>query len=304
MPLYRFAFRAMAAENEVQLHAPTQPQAAVAAQAAIEEVRRIEAKYSRYRPDSIVSRINAAAGGDPVPVDDETRGLLEFADACFRESDGLFDPTSGILRRAWNFEVARVPTEAELAPLLARIGWGKVERGPQGVRLAEAGMELDFGGFGKEYAVDRAIAVLVGQGVEIAMVNLAGDLAITAPLPRGEPWRVGVRHPRQANALAATIAVASGALATSGDYERFLEVGGLRHCHILDPRTGRSARGFRSVTVLAPTCLVAGAATTVAMLRGEAAGAAWLERLGLAHHAIRGDGSILDRTGGPEGRAC
>ncbi len=293
MALHRFTFRAMAAENELQVHAEDAGLAQSAAAAAIDEVMRIEAKYSRYRSDSVVSRINAAAGRDPVPVDEETARLLDFADACYRQSDGAFDPTSGILRRAWRFDVARVPGETELAPLLALIGWERVERVGSHVRLPREGMELDFGGFGKEYAVDRAAATLRERGVEHAFVNLAGDLAVLGEQPGGEPWRVGIRHPREEGAVIATVPVTSGGLATSGDYERFIEVQGVRHCHILDPRTGRSARGFQSVTVHATSCIVAGSAATIAMLKGADAGLAWLRSLGLTFFCVLAAGEIV-----------
>ncbi len=297
MPLHRFTFRAMAADNEIQVHAACEPEAQAAAKAAIDEVLRIEAKYSRYRADSVVSRINAAAGAAGVDVDEETERLLAFADACHRNSGGRFDATGGVLRRAWDFKRARVPTEGELAPLLALIGWDEVERGAGRVRLPRAGMEIDFGGFGKEYAVDRAVAVLIERGAPCAMVNLAGDLAITGALPGGSPWRVGIQHPRRTDALIATLPVASGALATSGDYERYVEVDGVRHCHVLDPRSGRSARGFQSVTVIAPSCLVAGSATTIAMLMGETAGLEWLRALGLAHFCVTESGALVDASG-------
>ena len=303
MALYRFAFQAMAAENEVQVHAGEERVAAHAAHAAIEEVRRIESKYSRYRNGSVVSRINAAAGGDPVAIDAETEALLDFADACYRQSDGAFDATAGVLRRAWRFDRNEVPSDDALAPLLALIGWPRVERAKGSVRLPLAGMELDFGGFGKEYAVDRAAAKLREAGAQSALVNLAGDLAILAPQPDGEPWRVGIRHPRNEGALIARLPVYSGALATSGDYERFIEAGGIRHCHILDPRNGRSARGFRSVTVHAGTCLVAGSASTIAMLLGAGAGLEWLRELGLAHFCVMEDGAIVEAFGSP-GAQC
>jgi thiamine biosynthesis lipoprotein len=294
MTLHRFPFRAMAAENEVQIHAADPGTAARAAASAVAEVRRIEDKYSRYRESSVVSRINAAAGGEPVFVDDETCGLLDYADACHRQSGGLFDATSGVLRRVWRFDRARVPRDEELAPLLGLIGWHRVERSGSRVRLALAGMELDFGGFGKEYAVDRAAEVLRAAGIESALVNLAGDLCVLGPTPGGEAWQVGIRHPRKAGELIARLPVHSGCVATSGDYERFFEVDGVRHCHILDPRTGRSVQGLRSVTVQAPSCLVAGSATTIAMLLGEDAGLAWLATLGLPHFCVRAAGTIAD----------
>jgi FAD:protein FMN transferase len=298
MTLHRFTFRAMAAENEVQVHADDASVAEAAASSAIEEVLRIEAKYSRYREDSVVSRINAQAGGAAVAIDAETRGLLVFADACFRQSRGAFDATSGVLRRAWRFETGHVPTDAELAPLIALVDWEFVELSEASVRLPIEGMQLDFGGFGKEYAVDRAALMLKEKGVQSALVNLAGDLAVLAPHPDGSPWRVGIRHPRREDTLLASLPVASGALATSGDYERFIEVEGVRHCHILDPRTGHSARGFRSVTVHAASCLVAGSATTIAMLKGRDDGLAWLRELGLAHLCVLDDGTVIDAFGG------
>ena len=293
--LHRFTFRAMAAENEVQVHADDAAAAERAARAAIEEVLRIEAKFSRYRADSVVSRINAQAGRAAVEIDEETAQLLAFADACWRESGGLFDATSGVLRRAWRFsDPVHVPSAAELAPLVALIGWDRVELEGRRVRLPAAGMEIDFGGFGKEYAVDRAAAALREAGAASAMVSLAGDLAILAPQPGGEPWRVGVKHPRREGTLIATIPVSSGAIATSGDYERFVEVDGVRHCHVLDPRTGRSARGLSSVTVHAPACLVAGSATTVAMLKGATEGVAWLRTLGLPFVCALETGELID----------
>jgi thiamine biosynthesis lipoprotein len=292
----------MAAENEIQVHAQDAAQAEAAARTAIDEVKRVEAKYSRYRPESLLSRINASAGGEAVAIDEETAALFEFADACFRQSGGLFDITSGVLRRAWRFDEARVPSDEELAALVPFIGWNRVivDAGGAspgcvpGVRL-EAGMEIDFGGFGKEYAVDRAAACLKEAGVASAMVSLAGDLTILGPQPDGVAWNVGIQHPRRRDVLIARLPVFSGAIATSGDYERYVEVDGVRHCHVLDPRTGRSARGFRSVTVHAPSCLVAGSASTIAMLKGAKDGLAWLESLGLRHLCVLEDGAIVDR---------
>ncbi|MBC8021621.1 MAG: FAD:protein FMN transferase [Burkholderiales bacterium] len=295
MTLHRFTFRAMAAENEVQVHCDDAARAEAGANAAIAEVNRVEAKYSRYREDSVLSRINAAAGGAAVAVDDETMGLLAFADACFRQSEGLFDATSGVLRRAWNFREARVPTGAELGALLPLVGWDRVEISNAHVRLPRAGMELDFGGFGKEYAVDRAALVMRTMGFASAMVNLAGDLVVLGPQPGGTPWRLGIRHPRRDDKLLASLPVTSGAIATSGDYERFVEVEGVRYCHILDPRSGMPARGLQSVTVHGASCLVAGSATTIAMLMGADSGPQWLQELGLAHLCVAEDGTVIDR---------
>jgi len=288
----------MAAENEIQVHDRDPLRARAAADLAIAEVARIEAKYSRYLAQSVVSRINGAAGGEAVAIDEETWKLLVFAGECYEQSGGLFDATSGVLRRAWRFNSGVVPTEERLQALLPLVGWKRVELARDTVRLPLRGMELDFGGFGKEYAVDRAARVMREAGVGSGLVNLAGDLAILGEQPDGSPWQVGIRHPREHGVLLATLPVDSGAIATSGDYERFLEVDGVRHCHVLDPRTGRSAQGFRSVTVHAPSCLIAGAASTVAMLKGREAGLAWLDSLALAFLAVLDDGALVDRFRG------
>jgi thiamine biosynthesis lipoprotein len=287
----------MASENELQVHAPSREHAARAACAAIAEVERIEAKYSRYRGDSVVSRINAAAGCEAIAIDEETSGLLDYAHACWGESGGLFDPTSGVLRRAWRFDAAVVPSDDAIASLLGLVGWVGVERDRGFVRLPLSGMELDFGGFGKEYAVDRAGAVLRGMGIGSALVNLGGDILVTGPAPDGAPWRVGIRHPRRTHELVARIAVSAGAVATSGDYERYFEKDGVRYCHILDARSGRPIHGFQSVSVLGETCLVAGSASTIAMLKGEREGLAWLQASGARYLCVGASGDLHDGTG-------
>jgi hypothetical protein len=140
-------------------------------------------------------------------------------------------------------------------------------------------MELDFGGIGKEYAADRAAAVLAQSGVEYALVNLGGDVRVVGPQADGAPWRIGIRHPREPNRVLATIALSEGALATSGDYERFFELEGKRYCHILDPRAGRPVDTFQSVSVVAPLCVVAGSCATIENRQfngpGRVSSAAW-----------------------------
>lgn len=270
---FRVAFEAMAGRNEIVVDGVAPEVAGAAIAAAIAEVRRIEAKYSRYRADSVVSRINASAGSKlGVEIDAETAALLDFAGTLFVSSDGLFDVTSGPLRRAWNFREARVPAEAELAPLLFLVGWQLVERDARSVRLPRAGMELDFGGIGKEYAADCARSVLEREGVTHGLVNLAGDIALVGPRADGAAWSLGVQHPRDADATCASVRLARGALATSGDYERFFVTPeGRRCCHILDPRTGQPVSHWQSVSVVAPTCAAAGALSTIAMLLGAQA---------------------------------
>jgi FAD:protein FMN transferase len=291
MPVFRIPFQAMASPCEVVLDADDDDAARALSDIAIGEVRRIETVYSRYRPDSIVSRINAAAGQHFVECDDETLRLLDFADQLYEESGGLFDITSGVLRQVWDFKAGRVPNEAELTACVARIGWRRIERRGREVRLPQAGMELDFGGFGKEYAADRAAEALLAAGARHGYVNLAGDLRVFGPRPDGTPWSVGIQHAREPNSVMASIALKMGALATSGDYERYFERDGQRYCHILDPRTGRSVTHWRSVSVLAPQAIVAGAVSTIAMLRQEQ-GLAYLQASGFDFLAIDHMGDV------------
>jgi thiamine biosynthesis lipoprotein len=274
---------------ELQVYAGTEPVAAFAQGEA--EVRRLERKYSRYRDDSVATTVNRSAGAAAgIEVDDETAGLLDFAQTAWEQSEGLFDITSGALRRAWDFKAARVPTQAQLDAALAHVGWQRLRWQRPRLQLG-AGMELDFGGVVKEYAADGAARVLREAGVRHGLVELGGDIAIVGPHPDGTPWQVGVRNPRAPDAAIASIALPAGGIASSGDYERFFEAGGRRYCHILDARTGWPVEGLASVSVVAEQCLVAGAASTIAMLKGAVEGPRWLESLGLACFCVATDGS-------------
>ena len=161
-----FSFSAMASPCEIRLAGAARAQLAEAAALAIAEVRRIEHKYSRYRDDSVVTRINREAGRAEVAIDPETAALLRYADQCYRLSGTLFDITSGALRRAWDFRRTppRLPTGAELEAAVSAIGWCDVEWSDHTIRLPRPGMEIDFGGICKEYAADRIEAVWQSHG--------------------------------------------------------------------------------------------------------------------------------------------
>jgi len=276
----------MASASAVHLQAESLASSTLIALAAEAEVRRIEARYSRYRTDSELARINTiAAAGGSTDIDAETVGLIAYAKACFQSSEGAFDITSGLLRRVWDFSAARLPEQREIDALLPHIGLDKVTLSGSRLSFAVAGMELDLGGLGKEYAADRAAEVCSALGARHGFVDLGGDIRVIGPQDDGEPWRIGIRDPRDAAALVAEVALGEGALATSGDYERFIDVDGRRYCHIIDPRTGWPAQGLSSVTVISERCLVAGSLSTAAMLRGGE-GIEWLRRLGVRHIAV------------------
>jgi len=291
-----FGFRAMACGCEVRLCAPDEATAHHWARLAIDEVRRIEKKLSRYTEDSVTAAINRAAGGPPITVDEETAALIDFGATLWQSSGGRFDLTSGVLRRAWRFDVPRPPSPEEVDALLERVGWARVEWdcAARRLRLPLDGMELDFGGIGKEYAADRAAGVLLAAGARHGFINLGGDVRAFGPEPDGRPWRIGIQHPRAAAGVTlGAIEVTSGALATSGDYERYIEVEGLRYCHILDARNGWPAQHWRAVSVAAPACVAAGACATVAMLMPRAQALAFLHEQRLAYLAVDAQGEVV-----------
>jgi len=235
------------------------------------EARRIEGKYSRYRAGNIVHAINTAAGR-PVEVDEETARLIDYAAQLFELSSAKFDITSGVLRKAWRFDGSnRVPKRAAVRALLERVGWQRVRWERPWLTLAP-GMQIDFGGIGKEYAVDRAAAA-IERLVPQSLLNFGGDLRALGPSLGMRPWIVGVETPRgNAMAPAQRIELERGALATSGDARRYLLKNGKRYGHILDPTTGWPVEGApRSVTVAAPTCTQAGMLATFALLNGRGA---------------------------------
>lgn len=292
LALYRFPFRAMGSPCEIQLYSCDKRHAQSVADKAMADVWRIEARYSRYREDSVLSGINhVAAKGGVVALDEETAALLHYADTCYQQSEGLFDISSGVLRQAWDFKAQKIPKKALIKQLLNGVGWDKVRLSATQISFKRPGMQLDFGGIGKEYAVDRAAAICKEQGIEHGLVDLGGDIKIIGPHADGRPWSVGLRHPRKPDALLANVKVYAGAVASSGDYERCIVVNGRRYGHVLNPKTGWPVNGLVGVTVLAEQCVIAGSACTIAMLM-ESRGQQWLDALGLQHIWMDPDGKI------------
>lgn len=286
------AFRAMGSPCCIHLYAESPTHGAEAAHKIEAEVLRLEQKYSRYRDDSLTAAINRAAlDASSIEVDSETAALLDYAHTAWLQSDGLFDITSGLLRRAWNFRTGNIPSQKEIDLLLPHIGWGKLTWHNPKLSFTRRGMELDFGGYVKEYGADCAAAVALQQGIQHGLIELGGDIRVIGPHPDGRPWSVGIRHPRIAGQVLAQIALASGAIASSGDYERCIEHNGQRYGHILNPHTGWPVQGLISVSVVADHCLLAGSATTIALLRGDT-GTDWLDSLGLPWLAMDAHGTV------------
>jgi thiamine biosynthesis lipoprotein len=263
-------FTAMASPCEVLVPSMSHQAALAIGAVAAQEAWRIEKKFSRYRDDSVTAWIHRNRG-IAIEVDEETAALMDFASQCFDLSEGLFDITSGVLRRVWRFDGSdRIPDTAAVDALLPLIGFEKLQWNPPRLLLPE-GMELDFGGIGKEYAVDRAYELLAARNTIPLLVNFGGDLRANRPPPHG-PWQVGIERPDTEREPTLLLDLEQGALATSGDSRRYLLRDGVRYGHILHPRTGWPVLGApRSVTVAASSCTEAGLLATMALLHGARA---------------------------------
>jgi thiamine biosynthesis lipoprotein len=276
-------FTAMASPCEVLVDTTERADAERLGRVAQDEALRVERKFSRYRTDNMIHEINHSAGR-PFEVDAETAGILDYAATLYEASGGLFDITSGILRRVWKFDGSdRVPSQAAVGEILPFVGWDKVAWDRPRLTLP-AGMEIDLGGIGKEYAVDRAAGLIAALTARSYLVNFGGDLFASGLRSGGRPWGVGIDDPEQTGEAALyRVEISRTGLATSGDARRFVTWNGKRLGHILNPRTGWPVeRAPRSVTVAAATCLEAGTLATLAYLQGPRA-SAFLEEQGVTH---------------------
>jgi thiamine biosynthesis lipoprotein len=268
--LLAVCFTAMASPCELLLPSTEDSAALQLGILVAQEAWRIEKKFSRYRTDSVTAWIHENRG-IRIEVDAETALLLDFASRCFDLSEGLFDITSGVLRYAWKFDASdRIPEADAIGSLMTRVGFDKL-RWQSPHLFLPAGMELDFGGIGKEYAVDRAYDLLAACRAAPFLINFGGDLRANRSPPHGA-WQVGIERPDTQRQATMILDLEHGALATSGDSRRYLLKDGVRYGHILDPRTGWPvAHAPRSVTVAASSCTEAGLLSTLALLHGARA---------------------------------
>lgn len=278
--LWRVRFRAMASPCEVLIDGTDRPTAERLAVLASDEAWRIERKWSRYRDDALPALLRAAAGR-PLEIDPETARLIDFGADLHRRSEGGFDLSSGVLGSLWHFDGgSRWPEAHAVQALLAHVGWSRAAWDGQRLQLP-AGMSLDFGGIGKEYAVDRSLLRLASETDAALLVNYGGDLAANRPRRDGQPWQVGILESER------TLRLWQGGVATSGSAFRYLCHNGRRYSHILDARSGYPVPDAPyAVTVAAPSCSAAGALSTLAMLAGAGA-ETFLNMQGADYHVLR-----------------
>ena len=276
-------------------------------EAAVEEIVRIEAMLSSWRPTSVTSQVNGAGVAEDIDVPEEWSDLVQRCAAIHRLTRGAFDPTVQPLVDLWVFDGDTIepPAGAAIDAALERVGLdGLLLDTVRGTaRWTQANGRIGFGAIGKGYTADRVADLLQGRGVESGVINMGGDLRAwgLAPAedasPRG-PWTVGIADPEATGTLRSTLTIGDRAVVTSGDAERYVVIDGVRHGHIIDPRTGWPARGLRSVTVVCASAELADALATAAVVEGPDRGRRMLEELpGVEGLLLLEDGSVRTTSG-------
>jgi len=263
----------MAGPCELIIDSPDKSLAQTCYEIAKTEAKRIEHKFSRYRTDNLIYEINHAEG-KPILVDEETAQLIDYANECFSISNGLFDISSGVFRTIWQFKPnSKIPSQEKISDTLQHVGWQNIHWENPTITLPSK-MEIDFGGIGKEYAVDRTALLIASRtGFKNILVNFGGDIVALGPRKNNSPWEIGLQNPEDKKAFKHTkIQLHTGAVTTSGDLHKFIKQNGKRYGHIINPKTGwPSINAPRQVTVIGSTCIEAGILSTLAILHGEGA---------------------------------
>lgn len=274
LPLRRLNFHAMGTPCSIQFAAADQRAAQNYEREAVQWVQRFEARYTRFRDDSLIGQINLSAG-EWVEVDAEMDRMLDMCGTVHFMTQGIVDVTAGPLARLWDYHAPhpRLPTQAQVDAAKELVGWHRIERESGRIRLPRTGMSLDFGGWGKEFAVDTVAAMASDFGIESVLVDFGHDIRAIGKPPGRPAWHIGLEDPAKSEGIWGSIAALGCGVASSGDYQRGFTIEGQRYGHIIDPRDGRPAtHGLRQVTVIAPTCLQAGMLATAAFVLGADAG--------------------------------
>jgi FAD:protein FMN transferase len=252
---------AMGTAFVIEMYGPDEHLMQTAADQAFAELRRVNQMLSNYRPSSELSRVNECAGTTPVKVSPEFFDLLTACKTYSRESEGTFDITVGPLMKVWGFYKGsgRLPSSAEVRAALDNVGYQNLELDSRNlaVRFKKPGVNLDPGGVGKGYAVDRMVAVLVKNHIDSALVSAGGSSIFGMGVPPNDPrgWYIRIRDPKQENRTAAEVYLKNNSISTSGNYEKFFWANGKLYSHIMNPHTGYPAEGMLSVSVISPRTL-------------------------------------------------
>ena len=256
--------------------------------AGVAEITRLEGLLTEFKEDSQTSLINRSAGVHPTIVDPEVAALIQRCLYLSKISQGAFDISAGVLRALYNFKekVPCLPSEARLKAVLDCIGYGSIAVEGSCVFLRKPGMRIGFGAIGKGYAADKVRALWKAAGVTSGVVNASGDLTAWGVQPDGTPWRVGIADPRDPAQILMWLPVEDAAIATSGNYEQYVEIGGIRYSHNLDPRTGRPVKGIKSVTIISPSAELSDGLATAVTVMGIEPGLHLINQLPQVHGIV------------------
>ncbi|UCB57215.1 MAG: FAD:protein FMN transferase [Candidatus Omnitrophota bacterium] len=252
---------------------------------AFSEIERIEGLFSRFRPESDISRINNYSSLKPIKVSPETIEVLEDSIKFSRLTDGAFDITICPLMEDWDFKrrkIKSLPQDAQLKESLDKVGWQNINiiKEKRVVSFGQPQMSLDLGGIAKGYAVDKAVEVLKQEGIDNALVNAGGDIYALGKCSKVNKWHIGLQHPRKRDAILTVLELENKAVATSGDYQKYIEINKTRYSHILNPESGWPAsKNAISVTILADNCTSADALATSVFALGPEKGMSLVNRL-------------------------
>jgi FAD:protein FMN transferase len=296
-----FEGMAMGSDLEIEVFGPDQAICDKAVKEAREEIDRLERIMTDWKQESPLMDVNRAAGKKPVEVPPELYFIIERSLKMSELTEGTFDITFAAAGKLWNWRDPnpRVPTPEEVKASLADVGWKGVTLDPKArtVYLSRPGMRIGLGGIGPGYAGDLAMDKIRKLGIRDACVNMSGDVMMIGK-KKGEPWNVGITHPRKKGESIAVLPVSNAAVSTSGDYERFFEKDGKRYCHIIDPRTGYPADLCQSVTIVAPSLAFADGLAKGVFILGPEKGMRLVEKLeGVQALIVAADGTLTMSKG-------
>jgi thiamine biosynthesis lipoprotein len=280
--MFTQSHQAMGTVFTMYLYAVDGQHAAANFEMAFEEIDRLDATLSNYRPGSELSRINRSAAREAVTTDPEVFGFLQRCMDYSRRSNGAFDITVGPLMRAWGFfrGEGHYPSSAKLAEARKPVGWQYVALNTKlrTVRFTTPGVELDPGGIGKGFAVDSVVALLRESGVTAALVDAGSSsiYALGAP-PHEKGWRVQIPRPEDRSKSISTVFLRDTSLSTSGNYEKLFLLNGHVYCHIMDPRSGEPVQGMLQTTVITPLATDSDALSTAMFVMGPTEGGKLLQ---------------------------
>ena len=299
--LRKRSLRLMGNRFEITVLEPDENRAAWLIDLGIAEISRIEGLLSTFLPESETNLINDMAGIAPVEVSGEMIALIQRAQRISEVTQGAFDLSYGSIdKRLWNFDLTMksLPDAAVARKAVRLINFRNIEVDPlnRTVFLKEKGMRIGFGGIGKGYAADRAKEVLIKEGVTSGIVNASGDLTTWGKQENGEPWTIGIADPNAANHLFSYINITDMSVATSGNYEKFIEINGKRYSHTIDPRTGMPVSGIKSVTIISPFAELSDALATPVMIMGTEIGLDMLNQMKQVAALIIDDSNRLKTT--------